>query len=924
MSLFKKILGDPNEKELKKYSAVVAQINGLEKDLKKLDQSGLVQITEKLRSQLVEGETLDDVLPTAFAAVREAAVRTINQRHYDVQLATGIALHQGKIAEMRTGEGKTLAATLPIYLNALSGKGAHLVTVNDYLARRDTAWMGKIYHLLGLSVGCIQHEGGFIFDPQHVASPEDSSFRIDSENLRPVERQEAYAADITYGTNNEFGFDYLRDNMVQHPAQLVQREPNYAIVDEVDSILIDEARTPLIISAPAEEATDQYRKFADIVQKLKEGPDYNIDEKMKASTLTEAGIGKVEKMLGVGNIYQEGGIQLVHHIEQALKATALFKCDRDYVVKEGEIIIVDDFTGRLMQGRRFSEGLHQAIEAKEGVEIKQESKTLATITFQNYFRLYKKLAGMTGTAATEAEEFGKIYNLGVVIIPTNKPMVRDDRPDLIYKNEDAKYKAIAQEIKRRHKAGQPVLIGTISIERNEYLSHLLEQEGVPHQLLNAKQHEKEASIIAQAGKKGAVTVATNMAGRGVDIILGGNPPDPKACEEIKKKGGLCVIGSERHEARRIDNQLRGRAGRQGDPGRSQFYVSLEDDLMRIFGSDRMKTMMERLKIPDDVPIENKMVSKALESAQKRVEGHNFDTRKHLVEYDDVINKHREVVYNKRRAALMAGNKPVGFRSEMVKMIESEIEQVVSFHTAAEDESTWNIKEICEVASAIFPYPKGEWSELEDIRGQAGDRKQDAAARTKIIEYLAQKAHLAYDNLEKQIGDLKMMRKIEIGITLRAIDTLWIDHLEMINYLRTGIGLRGYGQRDPLVEYKKEAYRLFTELMNAIQSNIVNAIYKVALAKEIAPSPIAGARMIEQAPAKEMKEGAGQFSQIKKQKQAEQPREQATEQKAVPQKSIPGAKVTETGKAVLEGGQKVGRNDPCPCGSGKKFKKCHGR
>ena len=657
MSFISKIFGDANAKELKKLQPLVDKINELEPNFKSLSDEDLKAKTKEFKERLKKDESLDDLLPEAFATVREAAKRVLGQRHYDVQLLGGVVLHQGKIAEMKTGEGKTLTSTCPVYLNALEGKGVHVITVNDYLARRDADWMGRVYNFLGLSVGCVQNQlVSYVFDPQVNKEEEDETemvVKVDMENLKPVSRPEAYQVDITYGTNNEFGFDYLRDNMVQDSSERAQRGLHYGIIDEVDSILIDEARTPLIISSPAEEATDQYQQYSRLVNNLEENKDYNIDEKMRAATLTEQGITNMEKALGMDNIYEAGGVQIVHHIEQALKARTLFKRDTDYVVKDGEVIIVDEFTGRLMQGRRFSEGLHQAIEAKENLEIKQESRTLATVTFQNLFRMYKKLSGMTGTAVTEAEEFHKIYKLDVLVAPTNKPLAREDLPDSIFKTEKGKYLAVAKKIKELHKKGQPVLVGTISIEKNELLGELLEREGVPHKLLNAKNHEKEAEIIAQAGKKGAVTVATNMAGRGVDIILSGNPPNKQEAEQIKEVGGLVVIGTERHEARRIDNQLRGRSGRQGDPGVTQFYVSMDDDLMRIFGSDRMKSMMTTLKVPEDMPIENSLVSRALESAQGKVEGRNFDTREHLVKYDDVINKHREVIYKKRLEVLLA-------------------------------------------------------------------------------------------------------------------------------------------------------------------------------------------------------------------------------------------------------------------------------
>ncbi|TSC76790.1 MAG: preprotein translocase subunit SecA, partial [Parcubacteria group bacterium Gr01-1014_29] len=660
---------------------MVERIGALEADVEKLALEDFPKRTAALKERLLQGETLDDILPEAFAFVREAAKRTLGQRHFDVQILGGMVLHKGQIAEMRTGEGKTLTATLAVYLNALEGKGVHVITVNDYLARRDAAWMGQIYHALGLTTGCITHNASFVYDPSHSEKDAErditGSFHVVHEFLRPVSRKEAYAADITYGTNNEYGFDYLRDNMAYTPEQASQRGYHYAIIDEVDSILIDEARTPLIISAPDEDSADLYNVFATIVPKLKENEDFNVDEKFKATTLTEEGIEKVEKLLGVADIYTEKGIRYVHHLEQALKARALYQRDRDYVVKDGEIIIVDEFTGRLMPGRRWSEGLHQAVEAKEGVPIQKESRTLASVTFQNYFRLYKKIAGMTGTAQTSAEEFHKVYGLDVTTLPTNKLLVRDDRGDRVYQSIAGKYQAVARQVKECNEKGQPILVGTISIEKNEFLSALLKREGITHNVLNAKHHEEEGAIIAQAGRLGAVTIATNMAGRGVDIILGGNPPDAVQSQKVREAGGLFILGTERHEARRIDDQLRGRAGRQGDPGASQFFVSLEDDLMRVFGSDKIKRLMGSFGIPEDEPIENRMVSKSIESAQSKIEGFHFDARKHLLDYDDVMNKQREAIYRMRKDFLhVSGN----ILEERVRdMMEEEMRQLVEGH-----------------------------------------------------------------------------------------------------------------------------------------------------------------------------------------------------------------------------------------------------
>ncbi len=918
MSLLSKIFGDANEKIIKQLQKEVAVINKLEGEVKRLTDKQLADKTQALKNEIKEGKKLDAVMPMAFALVRESARRFVNMRHYDVQLIGGIVLHRGKITEMRTGEGKTLVATLPLYLNALSGQGAHLITVNDYLARRDAVWMGPVYHNLGLSVGCIQHETAFVYDPEYKS--EDDSLN----NLRPVTRAEAYGADITYGTNNEFGFDYLRDNMVPQLKRKVQRRLNYAIVDEVDSILIDEARTPLIISSPAEESTDLYYKFAQLIPRLKEKDDYNIDEKMRAATLTEAGIEKMEQWLGVGNIYVSGGVEVVHHIEQALKAHTLYKKDKDYVVKEGEVIIVDEFTGRLMPGRRYSEGLHQAIEAKEGAQIRQESRTMATITFQNFFRLYSKLSGMTGTAVTEAEEFSKIYNLDVVIVPTNKQMIRKDNSDYIYKNTEAKYRAVINDIKKNYELGRPVLVGTISIEKNEFLSQLLEREGVPHQLLNAKQHEKEAKIISQAGRLGGVTIATNMAGRGVDIKLGGTPFDESEAKKVIDLGGLYVIGTERHESRRIDNQLRGRSGRQGDPGESRFYVSLDDDLMRIFGSDRIKSLMERLGLPDDMPIENRMISKSIESAQKKVEGHNFDVRKRLVEYDDVINKHREVIYRKRNEILEAAEHEGQIREKIIEMVNNEIEQVILFHTADESGQSWNIKEISEVIGTIFPIDELVEQKIKQIVSDASDKLQIAQVRTEIINYCLELAHKAYDRLQNQINDPTMMHQIESGVILRSVDMLWMEHLEQMDYMRRGIGLRGYGQRDPLLEYKKEAYEMFSQLMNSIQSQVVYSIFKFGQAKEMSPEHLKQKPMVESGPSKIMQQGRGQFQQIQQSQPAnKEGDEKGTDAEITKPGPISGT-VVKGGRIRMKDGAKIGRNDPCPCGSGKKFKKCHGK
>jgi len=832
----------------------------------------------------------------------------------------GIVLHRGQIAEMKTGEGKTLVATLPLYLNALAGHGVHLITVNDYLSRVGAGWMAPVYHLLGLSTGVIIHDTAFKYDPEYI---DDSQYDDRLKHFRKVERKEAYNCDITYGTNNEFGFDYLRDNMVSSLERMVQRGLHYTIVDEIDSILIDEARTPLIISAPAEESTDKYFKFANLVERLEENEDYNIDEKMRAATLTEGAISKMEKWLGVENIYVAGGMAEVHHIEQALKARVLFKRDRDYVVKDGEVIIVDEFTGRLMYGRRYSEGLHQAIEAKEGLEIQKESQTLATITFQNYFRMYKKLAGMTGTAVTEAEEFAKIYKLETIVIPSNKPMVRKDMNDLIYRTEEGKFKAVIEEIKKRNAAGQPVLVGTISIEKNELLAEMMQREGLEPQVLNAKNHEKEAQIISQAGRLGKVTIATNMAGRGVDIILGGNPPEEGEQEKVKAAGGLHVIGTERHESRRIDNQLRGRAGRQGDAGSSQFYVSTDDDLMRIFGGDRMKGLMKTLRVPEDMPIENKMISRSIESAQKKVEGNNFDIRKHLVEYDDVINKHRETIYRRRREILeIAGKSNVVILGEeenkkvdqaeknlsdiILGMIENEIEQVVSFHSVSEDIKEWNLAEIYQVVSTIFPVEKGL---KEDLTKFAGEGKLGKIqAQTALIEHLVKLLRENYAKMGDQFQGLGInFAEVEKAVLIRSIDTLWIEHLDAMDYMRKGIGLRGYGQHDPLVEYKKEAYHLYNELNGLIQKEVVYSIFKVGDIRQFNVNLADRAKKFS-APAKVMEKNSTSFSGFK-------PMEEASRANTFDMVKK---------KEKNAEGEKIGRNDPCPCGSGKKYKKCHGK
>lgn len=899
MGILTKLMGDPNAKEIKKIQAVVDLINAEEPKIQALSDAEIREHFLALRERVQNGTPLDDVLVEGFALAREASKRTMNQRQFDVQLIGGIALHRGTIAEMRTGEGKTLTAVAPIALNALMGKGAHLITVNDYLARRDTSWMGQVYHFLGLTVGCIQHEGGYLYDPTFTAEPKHDeerdttgNFKVDMDYLRPCPRRDAYFADITYGTNNEFGFDYLRDNMVQKAENMAQRDLHFAIVDEVDSILIDEARTPLIISGPASEPAEMYYRMADLVPRLVEVEDYVIDEKDRAATLTQSGIAKMEEWLAVENLYTTQGMRTVHHLEQALRAHALYKKDKDYVVKDGEVLIVDEFTGRLMEGRRYSEGLHQAIEAKEHVSIQRESITLATITFQNFFRLYGKLSGMTGTAETEAEEFYKIYHLDVLVIPTNRKTQRKDAPDRIYKTEVGKFKAVVQEVKMLQEKGRPVLVGTASIEKNEILSAFLSDAGIRHEALNAKNHEREGAIIAQAGRRGAVTLATNMAGRGVDIILGGNPPDPKEAEAVRALGGLHVLGTERHESRRIDNQLRGRSGRQGDPGSTQFFLSTEDDLMRIFGSDRVKGMMEALHVPDDMPIEHKILSKSVETAQKRVEGQNFDIRKHLLEYDDVLNKHRTSIYTRRRDVLLAsmeatveGVRPV--KKIILDSIEGEIERLVMTHTESEDPTEWELEKIEEAIRTMLPPTPDVQKGLSVCKSELDGKLDLATRRTSLIECMMKWATGAYSNLEEYVGEPAILSEVEKMVCLRAIDDAWIEHLENIGHVRHGIGLQGYGQRDPLVEYKKQAFMMFNELQARITRQTAYTIFRVQVNRQATTE------------------------KTEVMKEAEDRQDKG---------SIVGA----------HGDDKVGRNDPCPCGAKKedgspvKYKHCHGK
>ncbi|HEX2034076.1 MAG TPA: preprotein translocase subunit SecA [Chloroflexota bacterium] len=869
-----KLVTGGGDREIKRLLPTVEKINALEPDFQRLSDAQLRDKTAEFRERLGiqvgpsgevvhaesngkvresgnsgqagKRETLEEILPEAFAAVREASRRTIGLRHFDVQLIGGIVLHQGKIAEMKTGEGKTLVASLPLYLNALLGRGAHLVTPNDYLARVGGGWMGPVYHALGMSVGMMHgpltgvptgESPSGIYDPSYVDPVDHGDERL--MHWRPVTRQEAYRADITYGTNNEFGFDYLRDNMEMDLAGLRQRELYFAIVDEVDSILIDEARTPLIISGPADEPPDTYYKFAQIVSQLQEETDYTVDLKMRSVLLTDEGIAKVERLAGVDNIYGEQNYHLVHYLEQALKAKVIFRRDREYVlVKDGrvlgqgehardaDVVIVDEFTGRLMAGRRYSEGLHQAIEAKEGVTVQRENLTYATITFQNYFRLYEKLAGMTGTAATEAEEFRKIYNLEVVTIPTNRPMIRLDAPDLIYKTEEAKLRAIVEEIEELHEAGRPVLVGTTSVEKSERLSAMLKRSGVPHRVLNAKMHEQEASIVAQAGRKGGVTIATNMAGRGTDIILGGNPPDEAEAQAVRQLGGLHIIGSERHEARRIDNQLRGRAGRQGDPGSSRFYLSLEDDLMRRFGSDRIAGLMERLGLEDDQPIEHALVTKSIETAQQKVEGYNFDLRKHTVEYDDVMNRQREVIYGQRHKILEAEDlKPI-----VLDVVRGQLERLVAEHTDSPRHEDWDLEGLYAAVTSMFG------AELSQ-----GPEAMQGLGREELLELLYGWAEELYEAKEQAYSP-ELMRYAARVQLLRIIDGLWVEHLTAIDDMIAGIGLRAYGQRDPLTEYKGEAYRMFQNLLAAIQANLANAIFRVEfVVQPLAQAAPAGAQ-----------------------------------------------------------------------------------
>lgn len=879
-TFLKKFLDD-NKKDVKKLEKFAAQVNQYDKPFRELSDEALQAKTDEFKARLEKGETLNDIMAEAFAVVREASDRVLGLRHFDVQIMGGHVLHEGRIAEMKTGEGKTLVATAPVYLNALEGKGVHVVTVNDYLARRDAEQLAPLYNFLGLSVGLIVH------------------------GLDYVQRKDAYACDITYGTNNEFGFDYLRDNMVMHEHNMVQRPLNFAIVDEVDSILIDEARTPLIISGPAAKAKDLYTPMVGVVRQLKNEEDYTFDEKLKTVALTEEGTKHVERLLGIDNLTDEANVELAHHVNQALKAQVLMKRDRDYVVQDGEVIIVDEFTGRLMYGRRYSEGLHQAIEAKEGVNIEKESQTLATITFQNYFRMYKKLAGMTGTAKTEEDEFRAIYGMDVVIVPTNKPIAREDAPDIVYRTENGKFEAVADKVAELYEKGEPVLVGTVSIEKSEKLSDILNKRGVPHKVLNAKYHEQEALIVAQAGQEKSVTIATNMAGRGTDIILGGNPglitddilrkshkadeevtdemrqeavaKAKEICDENKKKvvdvGGLYIIGTERHESRRIDNQLRGRSGRQGDPGHTQFYISLEDDLMRRFGAETLPAIMDKVGMNDEMPIENRMVSRTIENAQKRVESRNFETRKNILEYDDVMNKQREIIYTQRRQVLEGRNMAESISGMINKLVDTVCDEAAHGETFPE---AWNLEQLALRLMEIFNFPDGvDTSNYPNMDS------------TEVREELKAKAHARYAEKEEEIGP-EIFHDFERNILLRNVDTNWMDHLDAMDQMRQGIGLRAYGQHKPIDEYRNESYDMFNEMTYNIQYNTIRMLFAVT---------------------------------IKRQEEVQQ--EEAQQKERV---DILNARHgdEEPVKKKPVSVQKVGRNDPCPCGSGKKYKHCCGK
>ena len=873
VSLLRKIVGDSSEKAAERILPIVSKINDLEEATQRLSDSQLRDKTVEFRARLEDGETLDDLLVEAFAVAREAARRNIGQRHYDVQLIGGVVLHRGQIAEMKTGEGKTLVATLPVYLNALAAQGVHLVTVNDYLARRDPVWMGPIYHALGLTVGCLQHDSAYLYDPE-VEEPAKTRGTSSGalKSLRPVPRAEAYNADVLYGTNNEFGFDYLRDNMAIEVTHKVQRELNYAIVDEVDNILIDEARTPLIISGPAEEPVQHYYTFAKLAPRLQPEQDYAIDERTQAISMTPEGISKMEQWTNVGNLYDPENFHLVHFVENALTAHVQKKRDIEYVVQNGEVVIVDEFTGRLQPGRRWSDGLHQAVEAKEGLRIQRESVTYATITLQNYFRMYHKLAGMTGTAATEADEFYKIYRLEVAVVPTNLPMARLGHPDLVFQTGEARWRAVVEDIVEMHDTGRPVLVGTTSIEASEELSERLKHRGVLHQVLNAKNHEHEASIISQAGRIGGVTVSTNMAGRGTDIILGGSDTDradwQEEHERVVELGGLHVLGTEHHDARRIDNQLRGRSGRQGDPGSAQFYISLEDELMQRFGGERIKSFMGWTGLDEDAPIENKLISKSIGNAQVKVESYHFDIRKHLLDYDDVLNQQRTIIYSDRHRILSGDN----LREKVVEMLRQEFADLARRNLPGRHADDWEVTSFISELALICPLPP----ELDD------EEKVYKFNQQQIMDTLSDYAEKAYDDREEELGS-KQMRTLERLLLLRSIDVHWVNHLTTMENLRTGIGLHAYGQRDPLVVYRTEGHKTFQELLQRMQADVAHSLFHVVVTQQPGRPQTGGNRATQDTPMK-------QFS---------------------------------AGKKAAPTGNKIGRNAPCPCNSGKKYKRCCG-
>ena len=871
VTVLQKLLGDPNKGALKKLESVKDAANRLESEFQSLTADQLRGKTAEFRQRLERGESLDGLLPQAFAAVRESARRNLGQRHYDVQIIGGAALHQGKIAEMKTGEGKTLVATLAAYANALGSRGVHIVTVNDYLSRRDPVWMGPVYHALGLSVGCLQHDAAFVYDPEITGGKQPF--------LRPVSRADAYRADITYGTNNEFGFDYLRDNMALAAEMRVQRELHYAIVDEVDNILIDEARTPLIISGPAEDQAREYHRFARLAPRLDAAEDYTIDERTRAISLTQEGIAKMEQWTNTDNLYDPDNYRLVHYMENALTAQITKQRDKDYVVRDGEVVIVDEFTGRLQPGRRWADGLHQAVEAKEGLKVQQTSTTCATITLQNYFRMYEKLAGMTGTAATESDEFYRIYGLEVVEIPTNLPMRREDHSDLVYQSKEGKWQAAVDDIVRHHETRRPLLIGTTSIEDSEFLSARLRKRGIPHEVLNAKNHEGEANVIAQAGRLGAVTVSTNMAGRGTDIVLGGADTSREDWQEqhnaVVNLGGLHVIGTEHHDARRIDNQLRGRAGRQGDPGSSQFYVSLEDELMQRFGGERIKTVMGWTGMEDDTPVENKLVTKSINGAQVKVEGYHFDIRKHLLEFDDVLNKQREVIYADRHQALGDGD----LREKTLGMIRQEFARMTAQHLPGRHSDNWNVDALIDELGMICP-PPPQLAQEDDVY------QYD---REKVESILWEHAETIYAQREEAIG-AERMRIAERLLLLRAIDSYWVQHLRDMEDLRTGVGLHAYGQRDPLVIYRNRGREMFIEMQNRIQHDVARTIFRVSVETEPSAAQLNGSR----------------------------------NRRAAAANPIQAANANNRNARPPAGAAKVGRNSPCPCGSGRKYKRCCGK